>query len=341
MRILFTSHRFAPDVGGIEVNSEILARCFAKEGCEVRLVTRSLDSQHAAFPFSVIRNPSPTSLLEHHRWADVVFQNNIELGTLWPALFSRKPLVVSVRTWIRSSSGYRRPVDWLKLYALRRADAVIAISEAIRLDSFAGAVVFGNPYRSSLFRQLQDVHRTESVAFLGRLVSDKGADILVRAISQMRNGPREVSVIGSGPEEANLRELGKDLGVRVRFVGQLQGEELVRELNRHEVLVVPSRWAEPFGNVALEGMACGCVVIGSKGGGLPDAIGQGGLLFERGSASDLADVLSSVLESPELRQSLRKKATEHLRMHTEDVVAARYLSIVRQVCLRRSDVSAV
>jgi len=157
----------------------------------------------------------------------------------------------------------------------------------------------------------------------------------------MRNGPGKVSVIGSGPEEANLRELGKDLGVRVRFVGQLQGEELVRELNRHEVLVVPSRWAEPFGNVALEGMACGCVVIGSRGGGLPDALGQGGLLFERGSASDLAGVLSGVFESPELRQSLRKKATEHLRMHTEDVVGARYLSIVRQVCLRRSAVSAV
>ena len=55
---------------------------------------------------------------------------------------------------------------------------------------------------------------------------------------------------------------------QVEFTGVLQGETLVRTLNAHRIMVVPSRTPEPFGVVALEGIACGCVVVGSEGGGL-------------------------------------------------------------------------
>ena len=51
---------------------------------------------------------------------------------------------------------------------------------------------------------------------------------------------------------------------------------MVEELNRHEIMVVPSRWNELFGVVALEGMACGCAMLVSDGGGLPDAVGYAG-----------------------------------------------------------------
>ena len=131
MRILFTSHRFYPDIGGIEVNSEILARYFASQNHEVRLVTQSLGGEGAVFPFEVRRRPTVKELFALHRWADVVYQNNIELGSLWPALFTRKPAVISVRTWIRANDGRVRAVDLLKKLVLSRADVVIAISEAI------------------------------------------------------------------------------------------------------------------------------------------------------------------------------------------------------------------
>ena len=64
-------------------------------------------------------------------------------------------------------------------------DAVIAISEAIRRDSVEQAVVIGNPYRSGLFRVIPEIPRENSVAFLGRLVSDKGADLLIRAFAEV------------------------------------------------------------------------------------------------------------------------------------------------------------
>jgi glycosyltransferase involved in cell wall biosynthesis len=237
--------------------------------------------------------------------------------------------VISVRTWIRGNDGDIRWIHRFKKWTLRRVDAVIAISEAIRKDSFGGAVVIGNPYRSALFRVLPEIPRKISVAFLGRFVSDKGADLLIRAFTAAGCGVG-LTLLGAGPEEAALKRLAAELGVNARFAGALHGEDLVRELNRHEVLCVPSVWEEPFGNVALEGMACGCVVLGSNGGGLPDAIGPAGLLFERGNARDLAEKLSSLLADSDLKNSLRSKAPAHLENHREEVVAARYLDILRK-----------
>ena len=331
MKILFTSHRFHPDLGGIEVNSEILARFFVARGHEVRLVTQTPGSEGKEFPFPVIRRPGAWELIGLHRWADVVYQNNIELGTLWPGIVVKRPTVVSVRTWIRGCDNRVRWIDRLKKQMLRRASAVIAISEAIRRESFDGAVVIGNPYRSDLFRVKPEIPRGKSIVFLGRFVSDKGADFLIRAFAEVQGDSAGLTLIGTGPEEAALKRLARELGIEVRFTGPLSGQDLVHELNRHEILAVPSLWAEPFGNVALEGIACGCVVVGSNDGGLPDAIGPAGLLFERGNAGDLAAQLRRLLTDPRLHQTLREKATGHLEARREEVVCSEYLRILERV----------
>jgi glycogen(starch) synthase len=87
-----------------------------------------------------------------------------------------------------------------------------------------------------------------------------------------------LKVIGEGPCRNDLEERVRKLGLadQVEFLGAIVGEPLVNILNRHKILVVPSSWNEPFGIVALEGIACGCMVIGSSGGGLPEAIGPCG-----------------------------------------------------------------
>ena len=71
------------------------------------------------------------------------------------------------------------------------------------------------------------------------------------------------------------------LAENVSFVGPKSGDGLAEILNQHQILVVPSRWAEPFGIVAVEGIACGCVVVGSVAGGLPEAIGGCGVNFSQ------------------------------------------------------------
>jgi glycosyltransferase involved in cell wall biosynthesis len=117
--------------------------------------------------------------------------------------------------------------------------------------------------------------------------------------------------------------MAKDLKLPVVFLGSLRGEALAQELNRHEIMVVPSRWKEPFGIVALEGMACGCKLVGSDGGGLPDAIGPGGITFKRGDVNDLARAISQALPL-EIDPSV---VEAHLQNHRIESVAKSYLKV--------------
>ncbi|MFN9661025.1 MAG: glycosyltransferase family 4 protein [Cyanobacteriota bacterium] len=331
-----TTHRFYPDIGGIESVSDLLAHYFVTAGHTVKLVTMSAGNtlvDQQSFPFSILRKPSALKLMSCYQWADVIFQNNLETRQLWPILFVKKPLVIGLHTWIRRVDGRRGVSERLKLAALHLADRVIACSESVGRDSIPTAIVVGNPYRSSLFRLVSDVQRRKSIVFLGRLVSDKGIDLLLKAFAELYPSEWRLSVIGSGPELEPLKLLADELQISraVNFLGPLQGAELVDELNQHEIMVVPSRWQEPFGSVVLEGLAGGCVVLASDGGGLPDAVGRAGLLFQRGDYRDLKAKLSQLLESSKLRHELRSRAASHLAFFHESIVCRRYLDILLSV----------
>nr|WP_286194763.1 glycosyltransferase family 4 protein [Synechococcus sp. CCY 0621] len=235
----------------------------------------------------------------------------------------------------------------VKRWILRRSTASIAISEAIRRSSCEGSLVIGNPYRSELFKCFPGLDRQRDFVFVGRMVSDKGVDLLLHAFAVLvsnRNILREaqaqaigeqltLTLIGDGPEILSLHRLVNQLGIsmNVSFVGTLKGENLAHCLNQHRVLVVPSRWDEPFGNVALEGAACGCIVVGSDGGGLPDAIGDGGILFISGSLEDLVSKLQMALTlSDHERFCMRSRSKTHLQRHTEQHVAAQYLAVLKE-----------
>jgi len=93
-------------------------------------------------------------------------------------------------------------------------------------------------------------------------------------------------------------------------------------------LLVPSVYGEAFGNVVLEGMACGCLPIVSDSDGLPDAVGQAGLVFRRGDTSDLATSMLRVLNDATLAVQLGQAAPAHLASHQSTIVSQRYLQVL-------------
>ena len=99
----------------------------------------------------------------------------------------------------------------------------------------------------------------------------------------------------------------------------------------HKIMVVPSTWAEPFGIVALEGIASGCALIASANGGLKDAVGSCGLFFPNGDATALAAAIQKVLEEPGLREAYISKGPEHLKAFQPASVAASFLALFRSV----------
>ncbi len=339
MNILVLSHYFYPAIGGIETLTEMFSHELVNHGHNVRVLTWSVDNTHKQFPFVVVRNPDVNTLFREHNWADVVFENNPSLRLSWPNVFVRRPLVTSLQTWISRTDGTSSAQDWVKVKWLKRAYKVIACSNAIRNVCFPDSVVIPNPYDANTFRRIPGVTKTEDFVFLGRLVSDKGADAAIKALHQIvtdaeRNGKFKptLTIIGEGPERVALETLSNKLGVgkSVLFTGSLRGEELARCLNKYRYLLVPSAWKEPYGIVALEGMACGCIPIVSDGGGLPEAVGSAGLVFKRGEVADLANHMVQLLTDDALCNQLRAAAADHLAKNQSKTVVKQYLDILTE-----------
>lgn len=325
MRILMSSHAYAPSIGGLETVSALLANEFIRCGHDIRIVTQTPDLTGKNQICQTWRRPSPARLLELVRWCDVYFHNNISLPRAWPLLVLRRPWVVAHHVWIPGGLAGR-----LKRLALRRAVGISA-SRALAAHLTTPSTVVANPYDASLYRELSGIARSRDLVYVGRLVSDKGVNSLLAALVRLaRDGLKPtLTIVGFGPEEAKLRAYAAAHGLdaQVHFEGPLRGESLVRALNAHRLIVIPSLWEEPFGLVALEGIACGCVAVGSDGGGLPEAIGRCGVLFRRGSDESLAESLAHVLRDPGLRLACRQYAADHLAAHRPEPAAQRYLEI--------------
>lgn len=157
-----------------------------------------------------------------------------------------------------------------------------------------------------------EIPRPMKVAFLGRLVPNKGVDVLLQAAARVP-GIRVV-ILGDGPELPGLRELCDRLGLNgaVEFLGWVGSDIVQRELSDAAVLVVPSLWPEPFGLVALEAAAKGIPVVASDVGGLRDVVASGetGFLVPPGDAARLAEALLQVLSHPDAALAMGSAAAK-------------------------------
>lgn len=302
-------------------------------GHEVVVLTRSPSGSEDKFLYKVVREPSAIQLWKLVRWSDVVFHNNICASMAWPLALVKRPWVIAHHTWITGTDGSIGFRERLKRKLVGRARQ-IADSKALAEDLGGNAVVVGGCYDDQLFRVIPEVDRDKDLVFVGRLVSDKGADLLIDAVHRLKEQGQKLSltVIGGGDELENLQSHSRKLGIedQITFKGTVVGEDLVREINRHRLMVVPSRWKEPFGIVALLGVACGCAVVGSEGGGLIDAIGPCGLTFQNDNLDELVAAIDRLISSPDLRQQLLSLAPSHLSHFTEESVASKYLEVLRE-----------
>lgn len=333
MKILFISHAFYPSIGGIEVNSEILARNFVNRGHDVILVTQTPSKGEVSFPFLVVRRPGFFERLRLIMWADSIFHNNPSLPYALIGMLRYRKTYVAVRTWIAGEDGNPSIRSKLKRLFLRGVNGRIYVSKAIAKDCGCAGNVIGNPYRVAVFRnEIPYDDRPREFLFAGRLVKDKGVDIFIRALAQASAVIRisGVTIVGEGEDRSELEALARSLcpNIKIDFAGNKGASEIASIYNQHKILVIPSRWAEPFGNVALEGLACGCIVIVSDGGGLPDAVGECGLVFRREDVEDLANQMIAAHGNADLRNSLFDKYPTHLAGHVEYTVAERYLEVI-------------
>lgn len=338
MRIVVYSPAFHPMIGGLETVVQVLATEWSRMGHAVTVITDAFNAEPDTFSFNVLRGASFYNIVQAVRAGEVFVHANVSLWGFLPWLFCglRRPAWVATHHgWYEDFGKSVTVLNRLKKWLCRFAAANISVSRAV--DQFLGVkgVVIPNAYESQQFRRLEDVPKTQDLVFLGRLVSDKGVDVLIQALALLRCQGRRprLTIIGSGPERGALEQIATQYQVmdQITFMGAQSGEKLVRLLNEHRILVVPSTWNEPFGVVALEGIACGCWVVGSSGGGLPEAIGPCGTTFANGDAQELAHLLMEGPGTEQTTEHYRRLSIGHLERHMASVVALAYIQVFNKL----------
>lgn len=152
---------------------------------------------------------------------------------------------------------------------------------------------------------------------VGRLVRRKGIGTVLRALPAIAEGHPDVAYViaGTGPDRARLERLAGRLGVRdrVHFAGRVAHDRLPLYYSAADLFVMPAREPPPdvegFGLVFLEAGACGTPVLGSRAGGIPEAIREDetGLLVPPGAPDRLAEAALRVLTDPELAGKLGRR----------------------------------
>lgn len=154
------------------------------------------------------------------------------------------------------------------------------------------------------------------ILYVGQLIRGKGVDLLLSALEGLP-GEWSARLVGDGNARPALEKqiLGKGLKDRVQLVGWVSAEELHQHYQEAQLVVVPSRWPEPFGMVGLEAMNWSKPVVGFDIGGIPDWLehGKTGWLVPAGDCRALGAAIQHLLERPELCQQLGQQAQIRLR----------------------------
>ena len=332
VNILLESRAFYPSVGGLEMMSRELATAWQDAGHTVRIVTITpLDGDAELVALTVNRQPSSTEMRRHVQWADVFVQSGISLRSLhWP-VWERTPVVIIHHNLLSGGqdTGVRA---WLK----RRATHLgvnVGVSRPVA-EAVPGPVVrIPNTFRPVYDQPDAGDESRDGLLFVGRLVSVKGGDLTIEALRRLRERgvKTTLTICGDGPERDALERQAKeaDLENAITFAGWTEPNELAAHYRHAEGLLVPSRY-EPFGIVALEAIASGCPVVAAETGGLPEAVGNCGLLVPPDDVSALADATERALQS-DVRHDLRSAMPAHVDRHRIDRIATDYLHLLRRV----------
>ena len=337
MKVLFCAHRYYPEVGGIPTVTDLICRELLRMGWEVEVATITPSAGGEEFPYPILRAWSTGALRQRMREVDCVVMQHLSLRHLLPLWLSRaRSLTVlhsGLEAWNKKLIVYTA-IFRLHLWLSRHTAAV---SDALRRHLLGVKITLRNPYDDSSFFMAPALPPPprEQLAFVGRVVSVKGLEFAVEALSLLCAQGRDchLTIIGDGPHLPAMRSLVRQLNLeaRVTFTGEKRPGEIPPLLRQLGTLLVPSNYFEAFGLIALEALACGMDVVAFRRGGLPEAVGEAGLICDENTSADLAAKVARLLDEPDLRARLHANRARHLEQFRKAVAAARYRDVLSAI----------
>ncbi|HUF37252.1 MAG TPA: glycosyltransferase family 4 protein [Anaerolineales bacterium] len=374
MRILLINSEFPPIGGGAGNASAHIAACMAAGGHEVTVLTskyRRLPWNETRDGVRIVRAPARRKRLDRSlayeqisfifgglgRAIGLVARDRPDVTLAFFGMPSGAvamplrtlfgvPYVVSLRGG--DVPGFR-PYDFARYHRVsaplirqvwRGAGAVVANSRGLRAmaQRFERRVpieTIPNGVDPAAFAPPERDWGEVRLLFVGRVVYQKGLDLLLHALGRLADRPWTLTVAGDGPQRDPLETLAERLGIagRIRFAGWLQGENLVRAYHAANLFAYPSRH-EGMPNAVLEAMASGLPVIATRISGNEELVveGETGLLVESENQQALEGALADLMADGDLRRRLgaagRARAVER---YPWERVTARYLEVLERV----------
>jgi len=178
------------------------------------------------------------------------------------------------------------------------------------------------------------------VGYVGRLVPEKGVDVLLRAVSRLADSGVSIQCVieGSGPARNDLMTLAGQLHIE-RFTSFGEGvpqDKVPEVLQKLDVLVLPSKtashWKEQLGHILLEAMSVGAVVVGSRSGAIPEVIEKEELLFEENDHVGLEKIILKLATNAKFYRECRAFGLDRVRStYTHEIVASKLAGFWRSL----------
>lgn len=292
-----------------------------------RLPSRFIDIYNPPAVFtrgieSKIREINPDVIHFHYRWS-------LQYTKAVISFMEKIPVVFTWHNAFGEGIGWQRPLslindDFFKHLLAKKCDKVICVSNYIKRqlsnrgipEDIMKVIYNGIDLREPSKRE------EDFILFIGRLVHTKGIDVLVEA---MEDVDTKLLVCGKGPKS---EELGKAEGIELLgFVSEEKKYDLLRKC---KFLVLPS-YIESFGIVLLEAMTVGKPVVATKVGGIPEVVGDAGIIVPPKDPKKLSVAINRLASDDELRHKLARNAEKRISSFSWDRIALQIENVYKEV----------
>jgi glycogen(starch) synthase len=365
MRVIYWTELFWPHIGGVEVFSRQLITALQKRGHEITVLTSLSDLGTASeervdgiqikrLPFQQViakRDLKPVHELTNQVVAlfrqiqpDLIHINSSQPSILIYHLSHASSSIPTLFT-IHEPPSPAEGANSLVGRTMLEAKRVAAVSQA-SLSQARQLVPAIAPHSSVIYNGLEMppapiprfVSDPPSLLCIGRLIKEKGFDLAIQALGEIRKVFPEVRLViaGDGRERQPLEQQveGSGMNDAVEFTGWCQPEKIPALIEAATIVLIPSRWEEPFGLVALQAAQRARPVIAARTGGIPEVVvhGETGLLFEKENPTELAQQVIHLLRHPETAERMGKRAWKRAqRLFSLERAASEYDALYKDI----------
>lgn len=158
------------------------------------------------------------------------------------------------------------------------------------------------------------------VLYVGRLIYEKGLDLLIDALESLQQFPWKLVIVGDGPLRGEIEERVRTSGLPIDVKGWVTREEVWQAYHRADIFVHPARWSDPGPRSIVDALWCSLPVIVPDTGGSAWNAGDAGVVFKTGDLKSLTEALRTLLSDTDKRALLSKRAYTQAERFAESAI---------------------